>query len=47
LVETISVKLKEGVLSPRSFSDNIMNARALRLADGITLIEGGHFAAPS
>jgi CRISPR-associated protein Csd2 len=41
LFETISVKLKEGVVSPRSFSDYIVTSpEPSALPAGITLIEG-------
>jgi CRISPR-associated protein Csd2 len=44
LFETVSVKLKEGVLSPRSFSDYIVTAPSA-LPSGITLLEGSSLAA--
>jgi CRISPR-associated protein Csd2 len=41
LFETVSVKLKEGVVSPRSFLDYIVTAPELStLQSGITLVEG-------
>jgi len=46
LFETVSVKLKEGVVSPRSFSDYIATAPSQSaLPSGITLVEGFRHAA--
>ncbi len=46
LFETVSVKLKEGVVSPRFFSDYIVSAPSQSaLPSGITLVEGFRHAA--
>ena len=48
LFESVSVKLKEGVVSPRSFNDYVVTApRQSEIPEGVQLVEGCAVAAPA